>query len=916
MKIYFFCREIHFMKIKSMTNKILSIFIVFSFFISCAKEKVLIRNRERLSDIQRMLSIQKELTSKSNFRPWSVFNQQLSTDEKQALEFIYAYAPLSDLADYKPDFFLKNVQYSLKARAEMPWGKTIPEEEFLHFVLPLRVNNENLDNFREVMYNEITSRVKGLDMRHAALEINHWCHEKVSYRGTDSRTSAPLSTVKKTFGRCGEESTFTVTALRTAGIPARQVYTPRWAHSDDNHAWVEVWIDGKWHYLGACEPDADLDMGWFSEPARRAMLVHTRAYGRYFGEEDVVTVEDRFSELNLTSNYATTKRITISVKNADGSPADSAKVEYQLYNYAEYYPIATGFTNAKGCASLNTGMGDLVIWAAKKGQFGYQKFSVPEKDTLQLVLNQSTPATPGETWDLIPPHAAKVENTVTPEAQKANNIRLTREDSIRNAYMKTFKDSSWVKAFAAKTKLPFDTIYRFIKLSYGNWDQISAYLEKNIPSYRNTVLELAGQLADKDFSDVSESVLTDHLAQTARSGFQKTVLSKELFSKYVLAPRIALENLSPWRSFLANSFGTEMAQSARNDISVLTNWICENIRINTVANKHSRAPLTPVGVYNLRVADPLSRDIFFVAACRTFGIPARLNPETQIPEYNKNGQWFRAGFDPEPTAQPKKGLLKLTDKDNPVAPRYYSHYTIGFLKNGFYRTLEFPEGGTLTNLPKPIELETGKYALITGNRQQDGSVLSKMTFFTIEKGKLTTVPVELRKQPGLLKPIGKLDFNALELIKTGDNKATTVSSFINGDYTVLVILDPDKEPSKHILNDLGPYVDHFNKWGGQFVFAMPAEKAGQAGVLKTYQLPAKLESGIDPNDRILNAISSIYGSSLKDKLPLVLFCDASGNIYLFSSGYKIGMGEQLLKIISTIESNPPATKARASCCKP
>ncbi|MBL7971022.1 MAG: transglutaminase domain-containing protein [Prolixibacteraceae bacterium] len=899
-----------------MTYKLLILtFIVFVTF-ACTKKQELIQNPERKTDIQRMLSIQKELTAKSQVPIWTIFDQQLSPEEKQALEFIYAYAPLSDLADYQPAFFLKNVQYSLKARAEMPWGKTIPEEEFLHFVLPLRVNNENLDNFREVMYNEITQRVKGMDMKQAALEINHWCHEKVNYRGTDSRTSAPLSTVKKTFGRCGEESTFTVTAMRTAGIPARQVYTPRWAHSDDNHAWVEVWIDGKWHYLGACEPDVDLDMGWFSEPSRRTMLVHTRAYGRYMGNEDVVIAEDRFSELNLTSNYAATKQITILVKNEDGTPADSAKVEYQLYNYAEYYPIAAGFTNTAGFTSLNTGMGDLIIWAAKDGRFGYQKLSVPETDTLELVLNQLTPAKAGESFDLVPPHAAKVESSVTPEAKKANDIRLAKEDSIRNATMATFRDSVWVKEFAAKTQLPFDTIYRFIKLSYGNWDQISAYLEKNAPANRSTVLELAIQLADKDYSDAPEAILTDHLVQTAQSETQKLVPSKELFTKYVLGPRIALENLSAWRSFLATSFGAEMAQSARNDISVLTNWIRENISVNTVANKHSRAPLTPVGVYNLRVADPLSRDIFFVAACRTFGIPARLNPETQIPEYNQNGQWLRAGFDPEVIAQPEKGFLKLTEKNNPVTPQYYLHYTIGFLKDGFYRTLEFPEGGSLTNSAKPIELEVGQYALVTGNRMEDGTVLSSMTFFTVEKGKTVTVPVELRKQSGELKPSGKLDFNALNLQKTSDGQTVSLSSVVGGKYAVLVVLDPDKEPSKHILNDLGPYVDHFNKWGGQFVFAMPAEKAGQAGVLKTYQLPAKIESGIDPNDQILNAISAIYGTGLKDKLPLVLFCDASGDVYLYSSGYKIGMGEQLLKVISAIGSNPKAVDPKASCSKP
>lgn len=58
-----------------------------------------------------------------------------------------------------------------------------------------------------------------------------------------------------------------VAALRTVGIPARQVYTPRWAHTDDNHAWVEAWADGQWYYLGACEPEPELNVAWFSSTA-------------------------------------------------------------------------------------------------------------------------------------------------------------------------------------------------------------------------------------------------------------------------------------------------------------------------------------------------------------------------------------------------------------------------------------------------------------------------------------------------------------------------------------------------------------------------------------------------------------------------------------------------------------------------
>lgn len=882
--------------------------IVLAVLVSCKQEQSLITNTQRLDDINRMLAVQKELTKNSKIDIWSIFNEKLASDELQAMQFLYAYMPLSDLADYPASFFLSNVQRSLEAKKEMSWGKSIPEDVFLHFVLPLRVNNENLDSFRITMYSEIKDRIKGMNMHDAALEINHWCHEKVNYRGTDGRTSAPLSTIKKSFGRCGEESTFTVSAMRVAGIPARQVYTPRWAHSDDNHAWVEVWIDGKWQYLGACEPEPVLNMGWFDEPSRRTMLVHTRAYGRYFGSEDVVIANDRFSELNLTSNYATVKDIFINIKNADGTPADSAKVEFKLYNYAEYYPIATGYTDNKGIARLKTGLGDLLIWASKDGMFAYRKFSVPEADTLTLVLNAGRKGTFSDTLDMVPPHAVKVANVVSKDIRAKNDRRLASEDSIRNSYMATFKDSAWAVALAAQLKLSPDTVRPFIAKSFGNWKEIEMFLKKNSAKYRHYILPFASQISDKDFSDTRESILTDHLL-TAMAQPKTAGVPEDIYIKYVLGPRMSIEFLSPWRSFLQKALGVDLASQSRNDITALTNWIRNNIRINDIANLHSRAPLSPAGVYNLGVANSASRDIFFVAACRTFGIPARLNPETQVPEYWNKGQWMLAGFDAQPPRQPAKGKLTLTQSNNPLDPQYYYHFTIGKIENGVCKTLEFEEGKKLSDFQKDITLDTGRYVLVTGNRLQEGPVLSTLSFFDIVPGNKVTLNVSLRTLTGNLKPSGKLDLSKLQL-STGKGASSAFNTFTKNKDVVIMLIDPDKEPSKHILNDLGPYVDHFNKWEGSFIVAMPQEKSQQAGVLKTYSLPSAMVSGVDVNDNLLREATRIYGAGLKDKLPLVMVCDSHGNVYLFSSGYKIGMGEQILKV------TPALAAIKASCAKP
>lgn len=865
----------------------------------CQQEKPLINDPARLSDIERMLKIQKELTANSKIPIWTVLDKTKPGEEEQALRFMYAYMPLSDLADYPMDFIRANVRKSLMARNETTWGKQIPEEVFLHFVLPLRVNNENLDSFRLVYYDELKTRIKGLSMKDAALEINHWCHEKVNYRGTDSRTSAPMSTISKTFGRCGEESTFTVSAMRAAGIPSRQVYTPRWAHTDDNHAWVEVWIDGTWHYMGACEPDTDLDRGWFSEPSQRTMLVHTKTYGHYFGTEEILDASDRFSELNLTPGYAKTKKITVMVTDSSGNPAAGAKVEFKLYNYAEFYPIATVLSDKEGAAKFTTGMGDLLVWASGNGRFAFDQLHVPAIDTLRLVLNRSVMENEKFNYDLVPPKVAKPLSPASEKEKKNNERRLAFEDSIRNRTMSLFKDSAWIISYAKTNRMAEDTLIRTLRLSYGNWKEMLNYIESNKGKARKLMFPLTYGISEKDLSDTKASVLTDHLAQTMETCGNLNIPSG-YFEKYVLAPRIGMEILSPWRSFLWGKMGPEMAAATRKDMNTLISWIKDNISVDPVANRHSRAPLTPVGVFNLRVADPVSRNIFYVATCRTFGVPARLNPETLIPEYFQNGTWLRANLE-IPKAQPEMGKLSLKDLNNTMSPQYSLHFTIARIENGACQTLEFEEGRKLAEFPDPVMLETGQYMLVTGKRLSDASVLSSITFFKVSKDKPATVEVELRKEGSALKSLGRLETGMVILKNLAGNREVRLSELMKNQNAIVVLLDPESEPSKHILNDLSPYKEQFDKWKGQFIFVIVPGKEMKSATFNNYKLPAQKSFASDSGGGLGQMLSSITGKISENSLPVVFFCQPSGDVIMTSAGYKIGIGEQLLQLIKRLE---------------
>ena len=77
----------------------------------------------------------------------------LPDEGRTALHFLYAYMPWPDMADYSAAYYAAQTNCALRARHDMPWGQKVPLREWLHFVLPVRVNNENLDTFRTACYN-------------------------------------------------------------------------------------------------------------------------------------------------------------------------------------------------------------------------------------------------------------------------------------------------------------------------------------------------------------------------------------------------------------------------------------------------------------------------------------------------------------------------------------------------------------------------------------------------------------------------------------------------------------------------------------------------------------------------------------------------------------------------------------------
>ncbi|MBP5334056.1 MAG: transglutaminase domain-containing protein [Bacteroidales bacterium] len=476
------------------------------------------------------------------------------------VDWLYKYMPLPDNLQYPREYWQQNVQKTLEVREDMAWN--IPEREFRHFVLPLRVNNETLDDFRTTYADTLCSRVRGMSIAQAALEINHWCHEQATYQPSDARTGSPQDIMLRGVGRCGEESVLTVAALRAAGIPARQVYTPRWAHTDDNHAWVEVFTGDGWHFMGACEPEAALDRAWFNGAVSRAMILHTKVYGDYKGPEDVIQRTPCYTEINVIRGYVPARRTTVTVLE-DGRPAKGASVSFRIYNYAEFYNVVTYKADSRGRASLDMGCGDMFVLAWKGDRFGY---GVAGGEALTVSLDHTLGEEFSDELQIIPPAENPLESSVTPEMAGENTRRLALEDAIRESH-----------------------------------DHVNHSVEQFREAYPDRAGAVLSLLSAKDLADVKYTVLEDALLGTGSA-------------------RVEIEHLRPCRAEILESDEIK-GLSTKEEVMA---WCKENIEVVDGRNPQNLRT-SPIAVWRSRKADSLGLKIFYVALCRTLGIEAEMD---------------------------------------------------------------------------------------------------------------------------------------------------------------------------------------------------------------------------------------------------------------------------------------------------
>jgi len=192
--------------------------------------------------------------------------------DREAMAYLLAWMTPGDRDTMRIDLLRENVAYACRARREYPWTQALPDSIFLNEVLPHAAVDEIRDSWRPDFYARFARYVAGCsDLRGAIEAVNVHLRDEVGvdYNTAREKTNqSPSESIRQGMASCTGLSVLLVDALRAAGIPARFAGTPAWHDDRGNHSWVEVWIDGSWHFT-EYYPDR-LDYAWFLSDAGRA----------------------------------------------------------------------------------------------------------------------------------------------------------------------------------------------------------------------------------------------------------------------------------------------------------------------------------------------------------------------------------------------------------------------------------------------------------------------------------------------------------------------------------------------------------------------------------------------------------------------------------------------------------------------
>lgn len=686
---------------------------------------------------------------------------------REAALFLAANLPPADRPLITARDLAENLDYAFLARESLPWGPGVPWNLFLNYVLPHRVTQEPFQPWRRSLFEELAPGQAKATMIQAARAVNLWTFRQAGFDTTSRWDQNPAMSLRRGFGRCEEAVILMVSALRSLGIPARDTGVSSWQHVNDNHVWVEAWIDGQWKVFEAGKSATPITGNVLKSP-----LVYAVAMGRADpADGEILRTGSGFTLVNVTSRYVPSGTIEIAVLDAQGRPWPKAPVFVSTFNYGSFRPGLRLICDQEGRASFTTGPATYLLTVAAGGRtdFAFASFApqgggFPARADLDLRRNRLPQGTAFLPFAhaLPNPNLAQADPPVLvhegqlPDADILDGKdRLERERLARYAGFgllaarlsgidpgdQAARSAPWPKALLA---------------SRGNLAETARAVQAAPPALAGQVREFLTRTDPKDLLAVTapEAAADAELALAARDQARAMGLTydEETFQTQVAAGRIEYEPFSFWRKELAplarKLRGASLDETARGVAALVQG-------LPAVPPSFLGPRLRPQDAARAGfVTGPADRAILACALLRAAGIPARFLEEWGMVEYF-DGTKHRP-LHPEKPGRPgdreatalsrayyadRGGLsLRLLQDGQPLSDReapYFRAFTLSrFNPQGFFEALEHGVDGRYDQEARRYEVQVppGRYWIFAARRNGSGEPHVRMVPVDIPPG--------------------------------------------------------------------------------------------------------------------------------------------------------------------------------------
>ena len=883
-------------------------------------------------------------------------------DESQALTFLYSAMPLSDLLDYPASLFLSYAKHGVFLWNQGAFAGRVPEKLFANYVLHYRINNEDIADTRGFFYDRIREAVD-LDkaasgvMYDTAIDVNYWCAREATYRSTDGRTQNPRTMYGTATGRCGEESTFAVTALRSIGIPARQVYAPLWTHCDDNHAWVELWCDGKWYFLGACEPEEELNRGWFTGPASRAVMLHSRWFGKDEPEDRQVCSKGMAKVLNHMERYANTVELAVKVEDENGTPVPDARVDFKVLNHGAFGLVATVHTGTegsdRGIARLATGFGDMHIsvfadacpgtgadsadglMSGKKlyGETMMSFGALADNETAECTVVLKEKPECGEGWRDIDIHAPEpghmYDGELTAEQQKRGEERLAQAAEYRQKKKESFYDEREAERVLGRFEgEEREQVKEILHKAHSNISEIVRFLEWDADCFLPADWQMqpctreSGQASDvgsgesRTASDCRKNgkeswklkvlntlrekdywdIKADVLTDCCINAFACTEsLPEDIFYRFVLGPRVSNEMLRPYRVGLKKYWDEYAGDGVKEALGQDPGRLPEIVDRWIVS--------MPEQEYENLITSSLG--------CLRGGVGSRHSKEVfcvnlyralgipaRLNYFDDKIEYYHDGQFVSCGGEKEKSCTLILCEDGSLKLSDWEHYSLErFEEDGFRRLGLWGQIVRMEGSELELRVTPGIYRIVTTNRKKNGDQLAKVSVFELRKGERHKIAVSMRETPveDMLTQIKVEDF----ALKSMDGKedAGMLSGLTDGGKALFLWLGVTREPTEHILNELYDRREEFASLNKPVYAVLKAPEDLENSTLhRTLEALPMIRTLLDDFGENYRGLAETVGQE-PGKLPLAVILNGQQECIYSDAGYNVGLADMLYKIL-------------------